>query len=98
MGPGYARSERTSTRHLLVSALIQAVPITAAGGKEAAVRCFRVGLTNTWGKRITLSVTGPGGECEHSCHDSLVSVNPLVLHKIVSGGVPEAHEGDCGTR
>lgn len=37
-----------------------------------------------------------GGECEHSCHDSLVSVNPLVLHKIVSGGVPETHREGGG--
>lgn len=87
------------------TALIQAVSITAAGssghGKQAAVRCFRVSLMNSWGKRITLSVTGPGGECEHSCLDSLVSVNPLVLHKTVSGGVPLTRGGgggDCGTR
>ena len=81
----------------LISALVQGVPIPAAGGKQAAVRCFRVSLMNTWGKYITLSVTGPGGECEHSCHDSLISVNPLVLHKLVSGGVPETHgEGTVG--
>ena len=81
----------------LISALIQVMPITAAGssghGKQAAIRCFRVSLMNSWGKCITLSVAGSGRECEHSCRDSLVSVNPPVLHKTVSGGVPLTRGG-----
>ena len=52
---------------------------------------------NHQGKHIPLSVTSPGGECEHSCDDSLVSVHPVILYKIMNVGVPEKQQGTVGT-